>query len=220
MWFLSEWDQRCCFHSVPVKSRRGLSHTWKSIGELETWCLGPGCKGLQGDSIGHSWWLVLGSWREAWLLGDVGNGKGKVCCEERKSKRKGLNRMLTSQRESEIKIGLGPCESDGQFSPLRFPSSHLHSLRFHNSPHGPIWMELGVWFPLWLVVGVWASSVVIYNCEESVLVHIDDNEGICICDEIHKSVLDWSHKVYKVCSAGMGISLLVVPGRKLLGDEQ
>ena len=125
MWFLSEWDWRCRFHSIPVESERGPSCTWRSISEFETWCLGPGCIGLlQGNSIGQSWWLVLGSWREAWLLGDVDMGKRKIWSKERRNEREGLNRMLASQRESGIKISLGPYESDGQFSLLRFPSSY------------------------------------------------------------------------------------------------
>ena len=63
---------------------------------------------------------------------------------------------------------------------------------------------------------IWVSLAIIYNCEASVLVHTGDNGGICICDRIFECVQDWSHKVYRVCSVGMGIGLSVGPGKKWL----
>ena len=79
--------------------------------------------------------------------------------------------------------------------------SHLHILWSHSSPHGPSWKVLGALILLWPELDVWASLVIVYNCEVNVPVHIGDSEDTCIRDKIHECVLDWSHKVCKVCSA-------------------
>ena len=110
MFQLSPEEGRVAYEKVLVNLKHGVLDQDVKVSSREIVLVGVD-NWFWGAEERHGHWEILV------------RGKEKVCCEERKNKRKGLNRTLTSQRESEIKIGSGLCESDGQFSPLRFPSS-------------------------------------------------------------------------------------------------
>ena len=63
-----------------------------------------------------------GELKRVMIVGRCCYGGKEGAIEKKGERKRKLNRTLLSQRKSEVKIGLGPCESDGQFSPLRFPS--------------------------------------------------------------------------------------------------
>ena len=69
------------------------------------------------------------------------------------------------------------------------------------------------------MVDIWDFWVIVYNCGVGVWVRVDDNGDTYIHGKIHGCVLDWFHKVCKVCTVRMGIDWLEGPGRKWLGSS-